>query len=202
MPNHEPWTFFEEIGGHSSKKCVGQKIDAHNQDELMIGNGSGQRWSVAQNILLRSATSSQILNLDQCPPAAVTGTSGISSRLPPLRKSTRPSPKALRDSPVVLCLGADRVSVSGLVETSLGAGVFILHFHGPKPKHYLDFANNRGCGPFSRDVGGGEFVRLCREGLGNLCELQLEIPKAMLSEGAWDALTRLQSSACNILGRP
>jgi len=74
--------------------------------------------------------------------------------------------------------------------------VFILHFHGPKPKHYLDFANNRGCGPFSRDVGGGEFVRLCREGLRNLCELQLEIPKAMLSEGSWGSLSDLKSTGC------
>jgi hypothetical protein len=38
--------------------------------------------------------------------------------------------------------------------------VFILHFHGPKPQHYLDFATNRGCGPFSSAVGGGSFVRL------------------------------------------
>ena len=74
--------------------------------------------------------------------------------------------------------------------------VFILHFHGPKPKHYLDFAKNHGCGPFSRDVGGGEFVRLCREGLRNLCELQLEIPKAMLSEGSWGSLSDLKSTGC------
>lgn len=40
-------------------------------------------------------------------------------------------------------------------------------------------------GPFSSDVAGGEFVRLSREGLRNLCELQLEIPKAVLSEGSW-----------------
>ena len=48
--------------------------------------------------------------------------------------------------------------------------IFILHFHGPKPKHYLDFASNRGCGPFSSDVGGGYFLKQCEQGLRNLCD--------------------------------
>ena len=74
--------------------------------------------------------------------------------------------------------------------------VSILHFHGPKPKHYLDYANDRGCGPFLDAVGGGEFVRLCREGLKNLCEHRLGIPESMQSEGSWGPLSQLQSSAC------
>jgi len=75
--------------------------------------------------------------------------------------------------------------------------VFILHFHGPKPKHYLDFASNRGCGPFSSAVGGGNFLRLCQEGLQNLCELRIDVPKSMRFEGAWDAISSLQSGVCN-----
>jgi len=74
--------------------------------------------------------------------------------------------------------------------------VFILHFHGPKPKHYLDFANSRGCGPFLNDVGGGEFGRLCENGLKNLCEIQLEIPEGMRLKGSWAPLSDLQSTGC------
>ena len=75
-------------------------------------------------------------------------------------------------------------------------GVFILHFHGPKPQHYLDFASNRGCGPFSSAVGGGNFVRLCREGLINLCALHLNIPESVSSEGSWGSLGELQRKGC------
>jgi hypothetical protein len=74
--------------------------------------------------------------------------------------------------------------------------VSILHFHGPKPKHYLDYANDRGCGPFLDAVGGGEFVKLCEKGLKNMCEIQLDIPISMRSEGSWGPLSKLQSSAC------
>ena len=70
--------------------------------------------------------------------------------------------------------------------------VSILHFHGPKPKHYLDFANGRGCGPFLDAVGGGAFVKLCREGLRNLCALQLNISESVPSEGTWGSLGELQ----------
>jgi len=74
--------------------------------------------------------------------------------------------------------------------------VFILHFHGPKPKHYLDFARNRGCGPFSSDVGGGYFLKLCQEGLKNLCELRLgDVPKSMRSAGSWDSMSQLQGGS-------
>ena len=75
--------------------------------------------------------------------------------------------------------------------------VFILHSHGLKHTHYLDFANDRGCGPFSSDVGGGEFVRLCREGLKNLCELEISAPERWPSEGSWGPLRELQSNKCN-----
>jgi len=74
--------------------------------------------------------------------------------------------------------------------------VFVLHFHGPKPQHYLDFASNCGCGPFSKAVGGGNFVRLCREGLINLCSLHLNIPESAPSEGSWGSLVELQRKGC------
>ena len=74
--------------------------------------------------------------------------------------------------------------------------IFILHFHGPKPKHYLEFADSRGCGPYLDAVGGGDFVTLCEKGLKNLCEIHLEIPESMHSQGSWGPLRDLKTNRC------
>lgn len=72
--------------------------------------------------------------------------------------------------------------------------IFILHFHGPNSEHYLDFEKNRGCGPFSSDIGGGYFLNLCQQGLKNLCRLQLDVPKSLRSEGSWSTMSVLRGS--------